>query len=239
MNLLSYAGCIHRFLINDHGYVQIDIFAYDPSMESFSNCLEKSLIPSMTMKFTECFIGCSSLIEKGLGVLLQLHTLNRSILMFLQLQSRPWSCQIIYTLSHSTFTGSSMKFLASNSLLTLFIDQEKRSKEFYLIENTLEQCQRKIQSISCSLLTYMYCHLKGNAYWLMGSEIDANTKRNRIQVNRNRLSLNSSNANFFRFTTVYSLLHRLIFSPLRQINLFLFLALITSKQFMSLIINFN
>lgn len=187
-NLLSYAGCLHRFVINEHGYIQIDLFEYDQSMERFERIHEKSFIPSMTMKFTDCFIVGSTLIEKGFGVLLQLHTSNSSILMFLQLQSRsPRSCQIIYTLSHSTFLSGSLKCLAINSSSTLFIDQDKLSKEFYLIDNTLEQSQRKIQSISCLLSTYIYCYLKGNSYWLLGSEINENTKRKFIQVNRNHL----------------------------------------------------
>ena len=29
MNILAYAGCIHRFQLNDNGYVQINIFGYD------------------------------------------------------------------------------------------------------------------------------------------------------------------------------------------------------------------
>lgn len=183
-NLLTYASALHRFTLNDHGYVQIEIFGYNPSMERFENVLEKALIPSMTMKFLRCFIAASTLIEKGLGVLLQLHTMNSSILMFLLLQSRPWSCQIVYTLAHSTFQDGSMKFLAMNSIMTIFIHEDQISNGIFIIENSPEKSQRNIQTIPCSLLTYIYCYLKGNSYWIMGTEIDTNNQRKFIQVNR-------------------------------------------------------
>ena len=235
--MITYASAIHRFTINDHGYVQIDIFGYNPSMERFENILEKPLIPSMTMKFVQCFIGASVLIEKGLGVLLQLRTLNSSILMFLQLQSRPWSCQIIYTLANSTFQYGSMRFLAINSMMSIFINEDQTSNGFLIIENTPEKCQRNIQTISCSLLTYIYCYLKGNSYWLMGTEIDMNNQRKFIQVNKNLRSANSVQEILSRFTMVFS--HHLLSFPSLPINSFLSLWLITFKLSMSFTINCN
>jgi hypothetical protein len=185
MNILAYAGCIQQFQINENGYVQIDIFGYDSNMERFVNIIEKPLIPSMTMKSNQCKIVGSCLIDKGLCVLLHLITSNSSILMFLQLQSRPWLCQILYTLSFPLSTYGSVRFLSINSLLSVFVSEDKNSNGFYIINNNQEKYQRNIQFIPCLLLTYIYCYLKENYYWLMGSEMDWNTERKLIKVNRN------------------------------------------------------
>ncbi|CAF0792750.1 unnamed protein product [Rotaria sordida] len=182
MNCLAYAGCIHQFQINENGYIQIDIFEYDNNMERFINVIEKPLIPSMTMKFNKCTIVGSCLIDKGLCVLLHLITLNNSILMFLQLQSRPWSCHILYTLQIPSSIHASMKFLSINSFLSIFINEEKNQNGFYIIDNNKENFRRNIEFIQCSLLTYIYCYLYDNFYWLMGTEIDLNTKQKLIKV---------------------------------------------------------
>jgi hypothetical protein len=143
MNMLAYAGCIHRFQINENGYVQIDIFGYDNNTERFLNIIEKPLIPSMTMKSKKCTIVGSCLIDKGLCVLLHLITSNNSILMFIQLQSRPWLCNILYTLSIPSLIYGSVKFLSINSLLSIFINEEKNCNGFYIIDNNNKQkCQR-------------------------------------------------------------------------------------------------
>jgi hypothetical protein len=52
-----------------------------------------------------------------------------------------------------------------------------------MINNNEQKCQRNIEFIQCSLLTYIYCYLKDNYYWLMGTEIDMNTERKLIKVN--------------------------------------------------------
>jgi hypothetical protein len=182
MNILTYAGCIHQFDINENGYLQIDIFGYDHHIERFVRIIDKPLIPSMTMKSNQCKIVGSCLVDKGLGVLLHLIGLNSSILMFIQIQSRTWLCQIIYTLSISKLNYGSMKFLSINSAISLFINEDEQSNGFYIIDNTQQKSQRNIQSISCSLLTYIYCYLKENYYWLMGNDIDLNTKRKMIKV---------------------------------------------------------
>ncbi|UJR25167.1 hypothetical protein I4U23_006523 [Adineta vaga] len=98
--------------------------------------------------------------------------------MCLQFQSRPWLCHILYTLS----LHGSTKFLGTNSSMSLFIDEEKCPNGFYLIDNQKMKCQKKIEFISCSLLTYIYCYLKDNYYWLMGNEIDSTTNEKRIKV---------------------------------------------------------
>lgn len=185
MNLLTYAGCLHRFDINHNGYLQIDIFGYDNQTEKFVKIIDKPLIPSITIKSNQCFILGSNLIDKGLGVLLHLITSNSSILMFLQLQSRPWLCQIIYTLTFPLLTYGSMKFLSINSFISIFINEDKYLNGFYLINNNKKQQQQQqdIQFISCSLLTYIYCYLKENYYWLLGYEIDLNTQKKLIKVN--------------------------------------------------------
>ncbi|CAF3453563.1 unnamed protein product [Rotaria socialis] len=182
MNFLAYGGCIHRFQINENGYVQIDIIGYDSNVERFINVIEKPLIPSMTMKFNKCTIVGSCLIDKGLLVLLHLITFNSSVLMFLLLQSRPWLCHIVYTLSMPSSIHDSMRFLSINSLLSIFINEGTNQNGFYIIDNTRENFGRNIEFIQCSLLTYIYCHLQENYYWLMGTEIDIKTKRTLIQV---------------------------------------------------------
>jgi len=182
MNILAYAGCIHQFKINENGYLQIDIFGYDNNTEKFVNIIEKPLIPSMTIKSNKCTIVGSCLIDKGLCILLHLITSNSSILMYLQLQSRPWLCHILYTLSIPSFTYGSVKILSINSLLTIFINEEKYSNGFYIIDNNKQKYQRNIEFIQCSLLTYIYCYLKENYYWLMGNDIDLNTKQKSIKV---------------------------------------------------------
>ncbi|CAF4736611.1 unnamed protein product [Rotaria socialis] len=182
MNFLAYGGCIHRFQINENGYVQIDIIGYDSNVERFINVIEKPLIPSMTMKFNKCTIAGSCLIDKGLLVLLHLITSNSSVLMFLLLQSRPWLCHIVYTLSMPSSIHDSMRFLSINSLLSIFINEGTNQNGFYIIDNTRENFGRNIEFIQCSLLTYIYCHLQENYYWLMGTEIDIKTKRTLIQV---------------------------------------------------------
>ncbi|CAF3337489.1 unnamed protein product [Rotaria sp. Silwood1] len=182
MNCLAYASCIHQFQINENGYIQIDIFGYDNNMERFINVIEKPLIPSMTMKFNKCTIAGSCLIDKGLLVLLHLITLNSSILMFLQFQSRPWSCHILYTLSIPSSIHDSMKFLSINSLLSIFINEAKNQNGFYIIDNNKENFRRNIEFVQCSLLTYIYCYLHDNYYWLMGTEIDMNMQRKLIKV---------------------------------------------------------
>ncbi|CAF2724379.1 unnamed protein product [Rotaria sp. Silwood2] len=151
-------------------------------MERFLNVIEKSLIPSMTMKFKKFTIVGSCLIDKGLLVLLHLISLNSSILMFLQLQSRPWSCHILYTLSIPSSIHNSIKFLSINSLLSIFIDEEKNQNGFYIIDNNKENFRRNIEFIPCSLSTYIYCYLHDNYYWLMGTEIDLNMQRKLIKV---------------------------------------------------------
>ncbi|CAF2514154.1 unnamed protein product [Rotaria sp. Silwood2] len=151
-------------------------------MERFLNVIEKSLIPSMTMKFNKFTIVGSCLIDKGLLVLLHLISLNSSILMFLQLQSRPWSCHILYTLSIPSSIHNSIKFLSINSLLSIFIDEEKNQNGFYIIDNNKENFRRNIEFIPCSLSTYIYCYLHDNYYWLMGTEIDLNMQRKLIKV---------------------------------------------------------
>jgi len=183
MNILAYAGCIHQFKINENGYVQIDIFGYDNNTEKFVNIIEKPLIPSMTIKSNKFTIVGSCLIDKGLCVLLHLITSNSSILMFIQLQSRPWLCHILYTLSIPLLNYGSMKFLSINSFMSIFINEEKSSNGFYIIDNNKQISQRNIQFIQCSLLTYIYSYLKENYYWLMGNEIDLNTKQKLIKVN--------------------------------------------------------
>jgi hypothetical protein len=183
MNILTYASCIHRFDINENGYVQIDIFGYDHNTERFVNIIDKPLIPSMTMKSNQCHIVGSYLSDKGLYVLLHLIGLNSSILMFIQIQSRPWLCHIIYTLSIPKLTYGSMRFLSINSLISIFINEDKQTNGFYIIDNNQQKYSKNIQFISCSLLTYIYCYLKENYYWLMGNEIDLNIQRKIIKVN--------------------------------------------------------
>jgi hypothetical protein len=182
MNILAYAGCIQRFEINENGHVQIDIFGYDNNTERFININEKPLIPSTIMKSTKCTIMGSCLIDKGQIVLLHLITLNSSILMFLQLQSRPWLCHILYTLAIPSTIHGSIRFLSINSLMSIFINEEKYPNGFYMINNNEQKCQRNIEFIQCSLLTYIYCYLKDNYYWLMGSEMDLNTEEKSIKV---------------------------------------------------------
>lgn len=183
MNILAYIGCIHRFEINDNGFIQIDIFGYDSNMERFINVIETPLIPCMTMKFNKCAIIGSCLIDKGLLVLLHLFTSNSSILMLLHLQSRPWLCNIIYTLSIPSSIQNSMRFLSTNSLFSIFINEERNRNGFYMIDNTKESVRRNIEFIQCSLLTYIYCHSQDTYYWLMGVDIDAHSKRKMIKVN--------------------------------------------------------
>jgi hypothetical protein len=76
-----------------------------------------------------------------------------------------------------------MKFLSINSFMSIFINEEKSSNGFYIIDNNKQISQRNIQFIQCSLLTYIYSYLKENYYWLMGNEIDLNTKQKLIKVN--------------------------------------------------------
>jgi hypothetical protein len=121
------------------------------------------------------------LIDKGLIVLLHLITSNSSILMLLQLQSRPWLCHIVYTLSIPSTINGSLRFLAINSLLCIFMNEEKNRDGFYIIDNK-QKGQKNIEFIRCSLLTYIYCYLKDDYYWLMGSEMDLNTERKSIKV---------------------------------------------------------
>jgi hypothetical protein len=123
------------------------------------------------------------LIDKGLLVLLHLITSNSSILMSIQLQSRPWLCNIQYTLSLPTSIQGSIRFLSINSLLSLFINEEQNRNGFYMINNNKEIYQRNIEFIQCSLLTYLYCYLKDNYFWLMGNEVDSNTQQKSIKVN--------------------------------------------------------
>jgi len=238
MNILTYAGCIHRFDINENGYLQIDIFGYDHHTERFLNIIDKPLIPSMTIKSNQCKIVGSCLIDKGLCVLLHLITLNSSILMFIQIQSRPWLCQIVYTLSIPMLTYGSMKFLSINSFMSIFINEDKQSNGFYIIDNNKQKYQRNIQLISCSLLTYIYCYLKDNYYWLMGSELDFKTQRKSIKVNP-KFQSDKKKRFFFRFTMVVQLLPQLLSSHSILINLFPHLSLTTFKIFIFSIINFN
>ncbi|CAF1167076.1 unnamed protein product [Adineta ricciae] len=178
LNILAYAGCILQFQINDAGYLQINIFNYDSASERFTNSTEKPLIPSITMKSSKCTVVGSCLIDKGLLVLLQLVISNSSALVCLQFQSRPWLCQIVYTLS----LHGSAKFLATNSYMTIFIDDEKCPNGFYLIDNQKCKGQKKIEFITCSLLTYLYCYLQNHYYWLMGYEIDSNTNEKTVKI---------------------------------------------------------
>ncbi|CAF1558443.1 unnamed protein product [Adineta steineri] len=182
MNILAYAGCIHQFQINANGHVQIDIYGYDSNTERFINAIEKPLIPSTITKSNKCIIVGSHIIDKGLLVLLHLITSNSSILMFLQLQPRPWLCHILYTLSIPLTIHGSIRFLSINGYMSIFINEDKTSNGFYIINNNEQKCQRNIEFIQCSLLTYIYCYLKDNYYWLMGSEIDSDTGEQLIKV---------------------------------------------------------
>lgn len=231
MNILAYAGSIHQFEINQNGYLQIDIFGYDNQIEKFVKIIDKPLIPSITIKSNQCIIVASCLIDKGLGVLLHLISTNSSILMFLQFQSRPWLCHILYTLSIPLLTYGSMKFLSINSLITIFINEDKYLNGFYIIQNNNHQdkSQRNIQFIQCSLLTYIYSYLKDNYYWVMGTEIDLNTQRKLIKVNFDGLEI--LNFLFFRFTMVVQHLSQHLLFHLIQINLFLYLLLIIFKLY--------
>lgn len=179
MNILAYAGSILQFEINQNDYLQINIFGYDNNTERFLNIIDKPLIPSMTMKFNKCTIVGSDLNDKHLFVLLHLITSNSSILMFLQFQSRPWLCNIVYTLS----IHGSIRFLSINSLMSLFINEEKSLNGFYIIDNNKQIYQRNIEFIQCSLLNYIYCYLKDNYYWVMGNQMDLNTQQKLIKVN--------------------------------------------------------
>ncbi|CAF1241902.1 unnamed protein product [Adineta ricciae] len=178
LNILAYAGCILQFQINDTGYLQINIFNYDSATEKFTNSTEKPLIPSISMKSSKCTVVGSCLIDKGLLVLLQLVISNSLALVCLQFQSRPWICQIVYTLS----LHGSAKFLATNSYMSIFIDDEKCPNGFYLIDNQKGKGQKKIEFITCSLLTYLYCYLQNHYYWLMGHEIDSNTNDKTVKI---------------------------------------------------------
>lgn len=180
-DLLAYAGCLQRFTINAKGYVQIEIFSYDSSIERFMNVSEKPLIPSTTLTSKTCTIVSSHVMDKGLLVLLHLITSTNSILMFLQLQSRPWSCQILHTLAMPSTIEGSLRFLATNRTLTLFLTDESNRKGFYRIHNR-EGLQRTIELIPCSLLTYLYCYLKEHYYWLMGQEMETESERKSIKV---------------------------------------------------------
>lgn len=181
-NVLSYAGCILQFEINENGYIKLNIYEYDTNLEQFVNNIDRPIVLTMTTKSNRCRIVGSCSIEKGLGVLLHLITSNNSILMFIQVQSRPWSCQILYTLAIPSFDYGSMKFLAINSFVSLFRNDEQQSNGFYAIIGNEIKGQKKIEFIQCSLLTYIYCYLKDNYYWLMGTDFDSNTDRKSIQV---------------------------------------------------------
>ena len=182
MNFLAYAGCIHRLQINENGYVQIDIFGYDSTIERFVNVIEKPLIPSMTMKSNKCTVAGSCWNDRSLFILLHLTTSNNSILMFLELPSRPWSCHIVYTLSVPSYISHSIRFLSTNLLISIFTDEGTSQNGFYLIDNDKQKCQRTIKLIQCSLLTYIYCYLHDNYYWVMGTDLDLNKERKSIKV---------------------------------------------------------
>lgn len=233
-NILAYAGCILQFQINDNGYLQINIFNYDPTTEKFTNNIEKPLIPSITMKSSKCTIVGSCLIDKGLLVLLQLVISNSSALVCLQFQSRPWICQIVYTLS----LHGSAKFLATNSYMSIFIDDEKCPNGFYLIDNQKNKGQKKIEFISCALLTYLCCYLQNHYYWLMGHEIDSNTNEKTMKVNRFRSVCKNSSVCFrFIMGTHFRQQPRSFLSI--QINSFLFRISITLLICTLSNINFN
>jgi len=183
-NLLSYAGCLLQFEINENGFIKLNIYEYDSNLEQFVNINDRPMILTMTTQSNQCRIVGSCFIEKGLGVLLHLITTNNSILMFVQLQSRPWSCQILYTLAIPSFDYGSMKFLAMNSFISLFQNVEQQSNGFYAIIDNEMKGQKKIEFIQCSLLTYIYCYLKDNYYWLLGIDFNSNTNRKSIEVNR-------------------------------------------------------
>ncbi len=68
--------------------------------------------------------------------------------------------------------------------MSIFINEEKSLNGFYIIDNNKQKFQRNIEFIQCSLLTYIYCYLKENYYWLLGNEIDLNTKQKSIKVNK-------------------------------------------------------
>lgn len=178
---LAYAGCLHRFAINEKGYLQISIFTYQSSTERFINAIEKPLIPSTVMVSKQCTVMCSSVTDKGLLVLLRLITSNSSILMLIRLQARPWSCQILHTLAIPSTIHGSLRALASNPFLSLLVTDQPNPLGFYRIDNR-EVSQRTLELIRCSLSTYLYCCLKDSYYWLMGNEMDANTGRTAIQV---------------------------------------------------------
>ena len=182
MNLLAYAGCVHRVDLNEHGYVQIDIFAYDSNVERFVKVTDRPLTPSTTMKFNRSTVVGSCVMEKGLLVLLHLIASNSSILMCLQLQARPWLCHILYTLSIPASIHGSLRFLATNAFMSLFINEDTNRTGFYLIDNRQQKCQRRIETIPCSLANYLYCHVKDAYYWLMGTDIDSTAQRKSIKV---------------------------------------------------------
>jgi hypothetical protein len=180
---LAYAGCLHRFDINEKGYVHIDIYTYDCATERFINAIERPLILSMAMTSTHCTIVGSCPMDKGLLVILHLMTSNSSILMFVQLQSRPWSCRVLHTQAMpSSPMDCSWRCLAVNSQLCLCISDQSNPTGFYRIDHR-ESTDRRIERIDCSLLSYVYCYLNESYYWLMGNEMDKTNEQQSIKVN--------------------------------------------------------
>jgi hypothetical protein len=178
---LAYAGCLHRFDINEKGYLQIDIFTYENSTERFVNAIEKPLIPSTVMINKQCIVLSSSVTDKGLLVLLRLITSNSSILMLLRLQARPWSCHILHTLAIPSAVQGLLRALSINPFLSLLVTDQPNPMGFYRIDNR-EISQRTMELIRCSLSSYLYSYLQDSYYWLMGNEMDANTARTSIRV---------------------------------------------------------
>ena len=180
-NLFVYAGSLHRFVLHPKGYIEIESFSYDCSIERFSNVNEKSLIISTNFITTKFDLLETFRMSKCLIFILNLFTTDDSRILFVQFETKPWRTKILQTFAVPSTIDGRMKFLSTNESTSLFITDRSIGKGFYRIDYR-QTTTKNIEFIQCPLISYLFCYLKDEFFWLIGNEIETNSKRKSIQV---------------------------------------------------------